>query len=382
MLLLFMSFMSNFEAIVRLNLKEKNQLLSSYRGGISQEYSLQATSPSCAQIPRWGSNSTEMSTLEDAYSPAGWSEIQCVFSTTLLLTSMRNRFEVPLNSLTCGVKASKKNPPPGGMEYSVNIVLSYNHMYLTEDDLMYNVKCSYPSAEKAVGTMYEASLLPRASAVGEIAAPVCNYSLHMGSLNGPSPSTALIGQKVYHKWQCNTQDFSLKVYRCYVHNGQQKKYLLVDDEGCSLDPSILPELVYDRELNYVYATSSVFRFTDTSKVYFNCLLYMCPKGEPSCQKNIPPKCYSSGLKRGRRASKFPENLTIERNHHAIIVQSPSLQQNIDEEEDRAIARCELAFYSRAAFVTLVVSNFLSLAIASFAVLYVYRRHFSAQLDIQ
>ncbi|KAK0408844.1 hypothetical protein QR680_004197 [Steinernema hermaphroditum] len=217
-------------------------------------------------------------------------------------TTTRNRFEVPLNSLECGVKSSKKTHPYGGLEYSVSIVLSYNHMYLTEDDLVYNIKCNYPSPEMAVGTMYEASLFTKSSAVGEIASPTCNYSLHIGTLDGPTPSKALIGQKVFHKWQCNTSDFTMKVYRCYVHNGQQKKYLLVDDEGCSLDPAILPELIYDKDLNYVYATSSVFRFTDTSKVFFNCLLYMCPKGEPSCQRNIPPKCHPRGGKRGRRES--------------------------------------------------------------------------------
>ncbi|TKR70314.1 hypothetical protein L596_022355 [Steinernema carpocapsae] len=201
-------------------------------------------------------------------------------------TSTRNRFEVPLNSMTCGVKSSKKTYPANGLEYSVNLILSYNHMHLTEDDLLYTVKCNFDSPKKAVGTMYEANLLTKASAVGELVAPSCTYSLHINSIDGPTAKKAQIGQKVFHKWQCNTSDFSMKVYRCYVHNGEKKNYLLVDDDGCSLDPAILPELVYDREKNFVYATSSVFKFTDSSKVYFHCLLYMCPKGEPMCQKNI------------------------------------------------------------------------------------------------
>ena len=64
----------------------------------------------------------------------------------------------------------------------------------------------------------------------------------------------------------------------------------------------MPELTYDANLNLVYAQSKVFKFSDSNKMYFNCLLYMCPKNDIMCKNSVPPACGKAAKSRGKRFS--------------------------------------------------------------------------------
>lgn len=65
----------------------------------------------------------------------------------------------------------------------------------------------------------------------------------------------------------------------------------------------MPELTYDANLNLVYAQSKVFKFSDSNKMHFNCLLYMCPKNDVMCKSSVPPACGKGGkASRGKRFS--------------------------------------------------------------------------------
>lgn len=102
---------------------------------------------------------------------------------------------------------------------------------MTEDDQMYTLSCRYYSNHKDVGTVLEVSTYTRNYLIGGKNGPSCEYSLHYGSLNGPPAQNAKIGDKVYHEWRCADSSFGFKVYDCYVHDGTNNKFKLIDEDG-------------------------------------------------------------------------------------------------------------------------------------------------------
>uniref|UniRef100_A0A914R7P8 ZP domain-containing protein n=1 Tax=Parascaris equorum TaxID=6256 RepID=A0A914R7P8_PAREQ len=46
----------------------------------------------------------------------------------------------------------------------------------------------------------------------------------------------------------------------------------------------MSKLIYDDSTGTIYAKSHVFRFAGSNHVFFNCLLFVCPKADPKCLK--------------------------------------------------------------------------------------------------
>uniref|UniRef100_A0A914Q8G1 ZP domain-containing protein n=1 Tax=Panagrolaimus davidi TaxID=227884 RepID=A0A914Q8G1_9BILA len=87
----------------------------------------------------------------------------------------------------------------------------------------------------------------------------------------------------------------------------------------------MPELTYDANLNLVYAQSKVFKFSDSNKMHFNCLLYMCPKNDIMCKNSVPPACGGNNS-RGKRFSSL-RNGVHELMLNSSIRQFRDLQKN-------------------------------------------------------
>ena len=119
----------------------------------------------------------------------------------------------------------------------------------------------------------------------------------MNSIDGPPADNAAIGDRVFHVWECDSSNYAIKVYQCFVHDGAENRYLIIDENGCSRDRSILPELTYDPNLNFIYTSSKVFKFSNSNKMFFNCLLYMCPKNDQKCKEAVPPACGNAERKK-------------------------------------------------------------------------------------
>ncbi|VDO91650.1 unnamed protein product [Haemonchus placei] len=63
-------------------------------------------------------------------------------------------------------------------------------------------------------------------------------------MDGPLVGTVLLGQVVFHQWSCeNEHNACLIVHSCSVV-GSETKHKLMDADGCSKDPKILPDLNY------------------------------------------------------------------------------------------------------------------------------------------
>ncbi|EPB75854.1 hypothetical protein ANCCEY_05055 [Ancylostoma ceylanicum] len=150
---------------------------------------------------------------------------------------------------------------PSTTDFHLRVVVSFSYEQLTEEDKVYDLTCSYTSRNVSIGAYYDTVNFVAQPVVNSSHIPVCHYSLRKNTLDGPRTQSATIGQLVlvYHRWSCPSSDFAFKVYRCYVHNGMQQSYMIINDSGCSLDESILPHPTYDMANGVVYTPSKAFR---------------------------------------------------------------------------------------------------------------------------
>ncbi|CAJ0586041.1 unnamed protein product, partial [Mesorhabditis spiculigera] len=223
------------------------------------------------------------------------------------------RLTLMLNDTECGVHRNTTDPATVASDvYTVRLVVSFSFSALTEDDRIFQLRCVHHRGgeRKDVRSMqafYDAQDVVRHQLLTSSDAPKCHYSLHLNTLDGGAVNNAKVGDMIFHRWECGKSgDFRFRVYRCFVHNGHRQSFMLVDDNGCSLDETILPHPKYDETNGVIYAPAKAFRFSRTKRVHFNCLLQVCARADAECAKSIPPHCPRSQQKRD-----LPKNLTIE-----------------------------------------------------------------------
>uniref|UniRef100_A0A1I7WCS7 EF-hand domain-containing protein n=1 Tax=Heterorhabditis bacteriophora TaxID=37862 RepID=A0A1I7WCS7_HETBA len=172
---------------------------------------------------------------------------------------------------------------PCGVKKLRVVVLSFDFDVLTEEDRIYDLTCVYSIKNISLDAYYDT---------------------------------------IFHRWKCPSDGFAFKVYRCFVHNGKKQSYMIVDDNGliyffsCSLDEDILPHPVYDLKYNTVYSPAKAFRFSQSTRVHFNCLLSVCPKWDEECMEDIPPRCSHSHRKR-QLSGKPPIEQRLNRIHAVL-----------------------------------------------------------------
>ncbi|VDM78990.1 unnamed protein product [Strongylus vulgaris] len=167
------------------------------------------------------------------------------------------KFMTPLEG-NCGIW-SRKSLQQSGTDFHLRVVVSFDYEHLTEDDKIYDLTCTYSSKNISIGAYYDTVNFVAHPVLNSSQLPVCHYSLRKDTLDGPRTQSATIGQLVYHRWTCPSNDYAFKVYRCYVHNGYQQSYQIINDQGCSLDEQILPHPTYDLQKGIVYTPSKAFR---------------------------------------------------------------------------------------------------------------------------
>lgn len=59
-----------------------------------------------------------------------------------------------------------------------------------------------------------------------------------------------IGTKLYHNWTCeNARATQCLVVTNCVMRTQATEHKLIDDRGCSLEPTLVPELMYNKKVS-------------------------------------------------------------------------------------------------------------------------------------
>lgn len=80
------------------------------------------------------------------------------------------------------------------------------------------------------------------------------------------------------------------IHSCYADDGQNNKFELVDDRGCSTDSYLLPQIQYDAKALLAFTDTQVFKYADKVQLYFTCTVQLCYKHDGGCEGVTPPQC--------------------------------------------------------------------------------------------
>ncbi|VDM43698.1 unnamed protein product [Toxocara canis] len=214
---------------------------------------------------------------------------QCVNS---FVDNTKSTVQFEMNNGQCNMRRSRKlGPEQKGVEQSITIIISFHNTFITKVDRAYRCTCFYMEADKVVTSRFDVSMLPTTDLIDTARMPLCTYTVRRGSVTGSTVSFATIGEPVFHVWQCESDMFSMLVHSCFVDdgNGQEKKPL-IDEHGCTIDPSIVPDLTYNAANNMAFSEVSVFKFADKVNTYFQCAVSTCMNSEGMCSGKTPPRC--------------------------------------------------------------------------------------------
>ncbi|CDW53637.1 cuticlin 1 [Trichuris trichiura] len=181
---------------------------------------------------------------------------------------------------------------PHGVQFSNVIVVSFHPVFITRMDRAYHVKCDYMESRRSVTFNMDVSPLTVTQIAQSFPLPTCSYTIRKDELDGEILKYAKVGQQVVHRWECDTNAYGMLVHSCFVEDGQGKKVLVIDDNGCHTDRLLLGDPTYVEALNMAYRESNVFKFADRLAVRFLCQIRLCLKGSEGCNGITPPTCES------------------------------------------------------------------------------------------
>ncbi|VDK88398.1 unnamed protein product [Litomosoides sigmodontis] len=108
--------------------------------------------------------------------------------------------------------------------------------------------------------------------------PNCIYTIRKDEIDGPILKYARVDA------------YGLLVHNCYVEDGQGEKQIIIDENGCHTDRTVLGDPTYVESLNMAYRESLVFKFADRVIVRFQCQIRLCIKDTGACAGITPPMC--------------------------------------------------------------------------------------------
>uniref|UniRef100_A0A8R1TK79 ZP domain-containing protein n=2 Tax=Onchocerca TaxID=6281 RepID=A0A8R1TK79_ONCVO len=184
----------------------------------------------------------------------------------------------------------KREINPRGMAYSFTVIVQLHPLFITKVDRAYNVRCFYLEENKEVDAELQVSDLTTSMLESGHAMPQCSYTLHRDSPNGPVLRYGRVGDVVFHVWDCPSDVYAMLIHSCYILDGQGGEHQVINENGCSTDDFILPQLTYSNELTRSFAGASVVNLPDRESIYFSCQIKLCFKKGDYCANVTPPRC--------------------------------------------------------------------------------------------
>uniref|UniRef100_A0A0N4U8M5 ZP domain-containing protein n=1 Tax=Dracunculus medinensis TaxID=318479 RepID=A0A0N4U8M5_DRAME len=252
---------------------------------------------------------------------------QCVNSFD---TNSKSNVQFEIANGECNMRRSRKlGPEHKGVEQSIAIIISFHNTFITKIDRAYRCTCFYMEADKVVTNRFDVSMLPTTDLIDTARMPLCTYTVRRGSLNGAVVTYASVGEQVFHVWHCESDMFSMLVHSCFVDDGNGKeKKPLIDEYGCAIEPTIVPDITYNDANNLAFSEINIFKFADKVTTYFQCAVSTCMKSEGMCVGKTPPRC---GNNIQKREEKIDE--TYDRHRFARHVNKPinKSEQIVDDQ---------------------------------------------------
>lgn len=128
--------------------------------------------------------------------------------------------------------------------------------------------------------------------IGRFPEPTCEFTVLYGGSWGWPISSANLGDPTYHQWRCSngistSSMYCLQVGNCTVSDGKGKSIPIIDDNGCSLDPTgTVPNVEYHNDLEGGIKTTAFSLDLDNGVVHFNCGLKLLIKENNKCTRPI------------------------------------------------------------------------------------------------
>nr|CAD2170904.1 unnamed protein product [Meloidogyne enterolobii] len=175
-----------------------------------------------------------------------------------------------------------------------SISIKIHPLFVTDSDRSYCAQCVYMEANLvddlerniAISEMTPNELDPQ---FDEASNPHCSYSIRKGTVDGPEVHAAVVGETVFHVWQCSSENVGILVQNCHVEDLQGDKILIIDQNGCGVDQYLFKTPQYSSDLHTAFLQSSVFKFVDKSMTRFRCQLRLCVKNRGrGCSSTTPP----------------------------------------------------------------------------------------------
>ena len=131
----------------------------------------------------------------------------------------------------------------------MTVIISFHANFITKVDRAYRCTCLFMEADRIVKNQVDVSMLPTTDLLDTAKMPRCTYTVHKETVDGEVMSTARVGDRAFHVWQCDSDMFAILVHSCFVDDGVgAERYLLTDESGCAVDRFILADLTYNKEV--------------------------------------------------------------------------------------------------------------------------------------
>uniref|UniRef100_A0A0R3RJP9 ZP domain-containing protein n=1 Tax=Elaeophora elaphi TaxID=1147741 RepID=A0A0R3RJP9_9BILA len=195
-----------------------------------------------------------------------------------------------LYSSACHVQCEVMVREPSGINYNAVIIVQHHFLFLTQADRAYSANCFYQNIVDSRSQEMEVNGgLTMTELEGQIV-PNCVYEVLMDSVDGEPVRFAQVGDRLVHKWSCETEVYGILIHSCFVHNTDNESFQLIDDQGCVTDRTLMSPLIYDHNLKMAYSVVPAFRFANQLTISFQCKVTFCIKARNGCEGISPPRC--------------------------------------------------------------------------------------------
>lgn len=182
-------------------------------------------------------------------------------------TSTSGTVNLFISNEECGV-TQVKSMDPKGLNSSLVLHLLHDKELNTGEDRAYLLQCFIGTPQEDAELSTNLDVIRSELAIAETISlstfpPTCSYSIRKDNPDGPIVTKALVGQTVYHRWDCDGSDkttnaYGIQVHSCYASDDVERKFAFVDPRGCSSDLALLTDLTYAEDSLTAWAASHVF----------------------------------------------------------------------------------------------------------------------------
>ncbi|VDL72518.1 unnamed protein product [Nippostrongylus brasiliensis] len=193
----------------------------------------------------------------------------------------QSRIATTFKNGDCTMQRQRVSGKVQGFISSIVVVVSFHGTFVTKADRAFKCICYFRS-QKTLRNVIEMSPIGTTELLNTMPTPVCTYTIHSQSADGPILMMGAVGEKVYHVWKCDSMATRFLLHSCSVGDGRGDKVDLIDVDGCAVDPAIQPDVHYD-DSNRAVVEVSGYKFSDATVLNYECVLELC-RSDAECDR--------------------------------------------------------------------------------------------------